>query len=116
MGVPEEACGDIQVALSEACANVVRHAAGVFDYSVTLAILPEGACEIEVVDLGSEFDLPALDGLDAEAEAGRGLFLMRELVDDFQFLREHNATRVRLVKRWPVAVERSPGASPAGSR
>lgn len=106
MGVPDEALGDIQVALSEACANVVRHAAGVFDYSVTLAIKPEGSCEIEVVDLGAGFDLPAVaGGLDADAEAGRGLFLMRELVDDFQFLREHNATRVRLVKRWPVAVE-----------
>lgn len=110
MGVPEDASGDIQIALSEACSNVVRHAAGVIDYSVTLAIRPEGWCEIEVVDLGTGFDLPAAANgdhgeADGDAEAGRGLFLMRELVDDFQFLREHNTTRVRLVKRWPVGVD-----------
>lgn len=103
MGVPKDASGDIQVALSEACANVVRHAEGVFDYSVTLAIMPEGSCEIEVVDLGPEFPPPAPDTEpEADAESGRGMLLMRELVDDFQFSREHNATRVRLVKRWPV--------------
>jgi serine/threonine-protein kinase RsbW len=106
MGVPDEAAGDILIALSEACANVVRHAAGTVDYSVSLAVGPKG-CEVEVVDLGPGFDLPPatiapLD-FDTEAETGRGLVLMRELVDDFQFVRDQNATRVRLVKRWPAA-------------
>jgi serine/threonine-protein kinase RsbW len=101
MGVPEDASSDVQVALSEACANVVRHAGGL-DYSVALSVGPEG-CEIEVFDTGpgikpnSDVTGPAND----DAEAGRGLFLMRALVDDFEFTSEDDGTRVRLVKRWP---------------
>jgi anti-sigma regulatory factor (Ser/Thr protein kinase) len=43
---------------------------------------------------------PPTDFLDTDAESGRGLFLMRALVDDFEFMREHDGTRLRLVKRW----------------
>jgi serine/threonine-protein kinase RsbW len=101
LGVPDDAANDIRVVLSEACANVVRHATGTFDYSVCLAVGPKG-CEVEVIDLGPGFEPPpATSAFDVDAEAGRGLFLMRQLVDDFQFVREQNATRVRLVKRWP---------------
>jgi len=108
VGVPDDAAGDIKVALSEACANVVRHAQGAEDYYVTLEVGPEG-CEVEVVDLGStwpaeeqgEVAPPPPPGAESDAEHGRGMLLMRELVDDFQFVREQHATRVRLVKRWP---------------
>jgi serine/threonine-protein kinase RsbW len=101
MNVPDEASDDVQVALTEACANVVRHAAGI-DYRVSLAVGPEG-CEVEVLDNGagaSALPEPPADFLDTDAESGRGLFLMRALVDDFEFMREHDGTRLRLVKRW----------------
>lgn len=108
VGVPDDAAGDIKVALSEACANVVRHAGGTEDYYVTLEVGPEG-CEVEVVDRGSSWSAEEQDAVgpaaavgDGEAEHGRGMLLMRELVDDFQFVREEHATRVRLVKRWPM--------------
>ncbi len=105
LGVPDEAACDIKVALSEACANVVRHAAGTVDYWVTLTVKDRG-CEIEIIDLGPGFDLVPEDtvdlGADEDAEHGRGLLLMRELVDDFQFVREQDATKVRLIKRWPA--------------
>lgn len=107
VGVPEEAAGDIKVALSEACANVVRHSTGTEEYSVTLEVGPEG-CEVEIIDRGSgwaateqqDTSPPGAGSVAGEAEGGRGMLLMRELVDDFQFVREHDATRVRLVKRW----------------
>jgi len=107
MNVPEEAAGDVQVVLSEACANVVRHAAGV-DYRVSLSVGPEG-CEVEVLDAGPGADDLDLDldltrpvdlDVDADAETGRGLILIRALVDDFQFAREREGTRLRLIKRW----------------
>lgn len=107
MNVPEDAAGDVQVVLSEACANVVRHAAGI-DYRVSLSVGPDG-CEVEVLDAGPgtgalDADLaPPLDldvDLDWDAETGRGLFLMRALVDDFHFARERDGTRLRLIKRW----------------
>lgn len=101
MGVPEDASADVQVALSEACANVVRHAGGL-DYSVALSVGPEG-CEIEVLDNGPGIHVEG-DGavpVEDDAEDGRGLFLMRALVDDFEFTSEDDGTRVRLIKRWP---------------
>lgn len=97
--VPDEAIGDVQLVVSEACANVVRHAEGTFDYSISLAIGPEG-CEIEVADLGPGFQEAPRSGTDVDAEDGRGLLLMRALMDDLQFIRDDTTTRVRLIKRW----------------
>lgn len=101
MNVPEDAAGDVQIALTEACANAVRHAAGL-DYRVSLSVGPDG-CEVEVLDTGTGPGLGAGEtaaAYDADAESGRGLFLMRALVDDFEFAHELEGTRVRLVKRW----------------
>jgi len=107
MNVPEDAVGDVQVALSEACSNAVRHAGGV-DYRVSLAVGPDG-CEVEVLDAGpGPVDLPESAAGD-EAEDGRGLVLMRALVDDLEFAHVQDGTRVRLVKRWG-----SPGADGCG--
>lgn len=109
MHVPQEAVDDIQVVVSEACANVVRHAEGINVYSVSLAI-GDGGCEVVVADLGSDFSLPVsgegAPEAELEAETGRGIQLMRALVDDLQFLRHDDQTRVELRKRWeplPVA-------------
>jgi len=109
MHVPQDAVDDIQVVVSEACANVVRHAQGINVYSVTLAIDEEG-CEVVVADLGADFRLPAsgeaAPEAESESETGRGIQLMRALVDDLQFLRQDDQTRVELRKRWarlPVA-------------
>lgn len=103
MHVPQEAVEDIQVVVSEACANVVRHAEGISDYSVSLSIGDRG-CEVVVADLGADFQMPAggesTPDAEPDAENGRGIQLMRALVDDLQFLREHDQTRVQLSKRW----------------
>lgn len=100
-GVPAHETEDVQLALTEACANVIRHAHDTFDYSVSLLATEDG-CEVEVIDLGPGFDPPAPDAPAAAGhyESGRGVQLMRALVDDLQFIRQQHATRVRLVKRW----------------
>lgn len=109
--VPSHAISDVQVAVSEACANVVRHAEGAFDYSVSLAIGPEG-CEIEVADLGPGFATTAPGaGTDVDAEDGRGLLLMRALMDDLEFIRRDETTRVRLTKHWDAVPEFAPLSS-----
>ncbi len=114
---PQDASDDVQIALSEACTNAVRHATGSSDYSVKFSVSDEW-CEIEIVDLGPGFELPGvgartgldrrdaagdvdLDEVGLELENGRGLVLMRALVDDFEFRREDGSTKVRLVKRFP---------------
>lgn len=105
IGAPSTASEDIQLALTEACANAIRHAVGSAEYSVGLSIDAEG-CEIEVMDLGPGFELPSdgeADGLEADAdtETGRGVLLMRALVDDLEFTRHDTGMRVVLRKSWP---------------
>lgn len=99
MNAPGDAADDIRVALSEACTNAVRHAVGTSEYTVRFAVAADG-CEVEIVDLGPGFDPNGRSGAVADAETGRGLMLMRALVDDLEFIRSEDTTRVRLVKRW----------------
>jgi serine/threonine-protein kinase RsbW len=102
VGAPAEASSDIQIALSEACSNAVRHAHGSSEYTVSMAMDRSG-CEVEVVDNGRWLaDTPDTpEHVEPEAESGRGLYLMEALVDDFEFIREADETTVRLIKRWP---------------
>ena len=99
VGAPDEANEDIQLAVTEACANAVRHS-DVGEYSVILEVGDEG-CEVEVVDLGSGFDSSEdITQQGTEFESGRGLWLMQALVDDLQFVRGSDGTHVRLRKQW----------------
>lgn len=113
LGVDDDCVGDIELALAEACANVITHAeAGQDDYEVTVAI-DGGRCEIRVVDRGSGFDPLAAFGPEdgtAEladptepAERGRGIHVMRSLVDRVQFeTRPGSGTVVRLEKELAI--------------
>jgi serine/threonine-protein kinase RsbW len=102
LDVPDEAIGDVRVVVTEACANAVRHGIGSAEYSVGLAVAADG-CEIEIVDVGPGFDpLGAeMDEFDAAAETGRGVYLMRALVDELAYERVNDRTHVKLTKRWP---------------
>lgn len=120
VGAPEDVVDDIRIALSEACANAVRHAIGSNEYSVAFTVDAQG-CTIDVIDLGPGFDFPLEPsddgGPDAETETGRGLMLIRALVDDLQFTRQQDGTSVTLRKYWPdvglaLATE---APSPAGN-
>lgn len=107
LDVPEESVDDVAIALSEACSNVIRHAQGTHEYGVALTVAT-ASCEIEVRDLGPGIDCAALDETGpggtvdaiADAEDGRGLSLLRALMDDLQFVRDDDTTKVRLIKRW----------------
>ncbi len=84
--VAEECIEDIETALSEACTNVLLHAASGDDYFVSAGIDGE-RCVIEVVDAGHGFDSSSLAELTAPptAEQGRGMLLMQHLVDTITF-------------------------------
>lgn len=98
---PAPAADDLQVALSEACNNVIRHATGSEEYSVTL-VMGDAGCEVEVVDVGPGFEPPSLEDLEPPlaSEEGRGLLLMDALVDRLEFADQREGTRLRLCKRW----------------
>ncbi|WP_092554860.1 ATP-binding protein [Actinoplanes derwentensis] len=76
--VDRQAGADLEIALTEACANVVTHATGTDSFEVHLEVA-ENHCAIDVVDEGSGFDPAAEASPSPTSERGRGLFLIRAL-------------------------------------
>ena len=99
VGVQRDCSGDIEVALTEACTNVLDHSGDGDEYEIQLGI-EDDLCTIRVVDTGRGFDSESLQGLpDDSAEGGRGLVLMRALVDRALFTsRPEAGTIVHLEK------------------
>ena|SRR5215213_55565 len=89
--VDRQSGADLEIALTEACANVVTHAAGADKFEVRLDVA-EDRCAIDVLDNGAGFDASALDDATpgATSERGRGLFLIRALSDN---VRMHSTPR-----------------------
>ncbi|MEU7909128.1 ATP-binding protein [Actinoplanes sp. NPDC049118] len=79
--VPRQDGDDLELALTEACANVVEHAAGADGIEVSLDVAAD-RCAIDVSDNGAGFDASAVAGPDRDSDRGRGLFLIRALSDN----------------------------------
>ncbi len=89
--------------LSEACANVVRHAyIGLEpgDIEIVIAMGTGEFVELEINDTGRGFPDGPVHVANAlpEAEGGRGLYIMSELADEFDIRRRGDTTVVRLKK------------------
>jgi len=86
LGVEVEVVHDIELALAEAVTNVLDHATTGEEYEVSAGI-DGNTCVIEIVDRGEGFDGNELGHGDAapHAEDGRGIQLMRALVDKVTF-------------------------------
>ena len=100
IGVTEDCIGDMAVAVTEACANVLRHSGPGDEFEVSLEV-DDDQCVIRVVDKGRGFDSEALGFVHAETsnEHGRGIELMRALVDQVKFISKPEAgTIVHLEK------------------
>lgn len=86
---------ELKLAATEAVTNALRGAS----HAVEVAISGrDDAVEIEVTDVG-RFTPRPLAGRPLEAESGRGIPLMLALVDEVEFLRTAEGTRVRMRKR-----------------
>jgi serine/threonine-protein kinase RsbW len=92
LGVMPETRADIALALSEACANVIRHAGPGEEYEV-IATTRDGRCVIEVVDNGRYGARPLTAGQtpvmseqgmteSATSEHGRGLKIIDAVTDE----------------------------------
>lgn len=85
---------DVELAISEACANVIDHAADTDTYEVKVELAAD-RCAITVVDQGSGFDATAVpEQAEVSAETGRGLALMRAIFDNVAFRSEPQAGAV----------------------
>ena len=101
LGVHEDVTADVEVALTEAATNVLKHAGEGDSYEVSAGIDGKMVV-IEIVDRGVGFDASQLGRTSAAAgaEEGRGIQLMRELVDQVTFERhDTHGTVVHLEKR-----------------
>lgn len=99
LGVETEAIEDVELALTEAAANVVKHSGADDEYEVHL-VIEDKLCEIRVVDTGHGFDSAVGVAMAAPAEEqGRGMALIAALVDSVHFESHPEAgTVVHLVK------------------
>ena len=100
IGVTEDCIQDIAVALTEACTNVLKHSGPGDEFEVSLDV-DDDQCVIRVVDTGHGFDSDSLGfgHADSGAEQGRGIELMRALVDQVKFISKPEAgTIVHLEK------------------
>jgi serine/threonine-protein kinase RsbW len=99
-GVAAATCGDLALALTEACTNAVRHASAGPLYRVHLH-LDDARCLMEIRDRGPGFDPFLVPAPDLDGDGGRGLLIMRAVVDHVRVvaLRPHG-TRVVMVKSW----------------
>ena len=82
---------DLEIALTEACANVVKHATGADAFEVRLDVA-EDHCAIDVLDEGAGFDSTAVDDDTpaTDSERGRGLYLIKALSEN---VRMHSSPR-----------------------
>jgi serine/threonine-protein kinase RsbW len=108
LGVRDECVADIELAVTEACTNILRHAAsGSHEYEVQVEI-DDRTCQIRVKDAGDNFHLAEEQvPVPVTAETGRGLLLMRAMVDQLDLDHEPEAgTVVTLTKE--LAFDDSP--------
>jgi serine/threonine-protein kinase RsbW len=102
LGVTSDCQGDVALALTEACANVVQHAGGDDnDYDVQIEFTG-GICHIRVLDRGRGIDLrdSARTETVLDQDSGRGIVLMRLMADRIAFeSRPEDGTVVHLQKR-----------------
>lgn len=93
VGLDEKATYAVQLAVDEACSNIIEHAyggEGIGDIELTINITDTGL-EIILKDKGEAFDpndIPDLDvglPLDQMGERGAGVYLMYKLMDEVFF-------------------------------
>ena len=99
LGVDPECRSAIELALTEACANVLKHSGGEDQYEVRLTV-EDDLCILRVVDTGQGFDSSSLMEADPTDESGRGILMMKALVDRVRLeSKAEEGTVVHLEKR-----------------
>ena len=104
IGVTEDCRGDVSLALTEVCANVVRHAVESDDYTVTVTATAN-RCTIDVCDSGTGLPPevttrrlgPRRPGVGSEG--GRGLGIVRAVMDAVQVVTGPGGVAIHMVKQ-----------------
>jgi serine/threonine-protein kinase RsbW len=97
-GVEQECREDIRLALSEACANVIKHADLSTTYHVDVTVDGD-LCTIEVTDDGGGFNPGSVRAGDVLDDSGRGLQIVAAVVDGLDIVTVDGAgTLLRFTK------------------
>lgn len=102
---------DTKLAITEACANAIRHGSPAGANSgVTIRLVARaGGMVAEVTDSGDGFDVDLIPPpAPAERPGGLGIPLMKALADRVEFFRNAKGMTVRLVKMVRGGVRRHP--------
>ena len=108
----EDAVFHCQMAVDEACTNVIEHAYGGEDkgnIEIVCQVEP-GRCSIRIVDHGEPFDPTAVPvpiaaaSLDDVRPGGIGLHLMKQLMDEVRFEFTEHGNVLTMVKNSPKVV------------
>jgi serine/threonine-protein kinase RsbW len=100
-GIERTCLSEVQVALTEACTNVFRHAQQGETYEVVINV-GEAYLTVDVIDSGTGFGqrVPVADLPDPASESGRGTALMLAFTDHTSFDEvEGGGGSVHLLKR-----------------
>lgn len=105
-GVEPSCVSDVVLALTEGCANAVRHARASERYHVTF-VLDRQTARVTIADDGGGFPLNGVRRMaGALAEGGRGLALMEMLMDRTAFrVEDGGGTQVELTKHVELVDE-----------
>lgn len=119
LGVEDDCVSDIELAVSEACSNVLKHGSGAEQqYEVTVSV-DQRRARVTVSDTGGGFEVAGRGATvpDERAEGGRGLLLMRHLVDELHFITEsREGTTLRLEKELVLEPDSVLGRLPEEAR
>jgi anti-sigma regulatory factor (Ser/Thr protein kinase) len=85
----DDELADVQLAVVEACANIIEHAyGGRFDQPIALeAAANDGELTLTIRDTGDPFDVHAYQALESDDSCGGGygIYLMRQTMDTISF-------------------------------
>jgi len=95
---------DLELIVSEACTNVVRHAYPSQNIPGTLQLrifYDQKKIQIEIVDFGPGFDPEEIEDPNFEEpkEGGMGLFIIKQLSDKIEYQTLENSNILRLEKK-----------------
>lgn len=94
---------DIDLAVSEAVSNAIRHSNSPKDSSIALRLISNGTkLIIEVEDTGSGFDFELIQtpDLDVPQEGGYGLFLIKQVMDSVKYERRQDGNILTMEKQF----------------
>jgi serine/threonine-protein kinase RsbW len=110
LNVSETCVADMLLAVSEACSNAVRHGGPANRYEVTAAI-GYGRCDVRVADSGEGLPSMPLHCPPPDMENGRGLLIMRSVVDEISFAAtpgQGTTVHLRKLLAWDDEAEARP--------